>query len=412
MSCDEPDPVLMDWQQARQHLIAATEPVVETERVALEHATGRYLAVTPQAQCDMPPWDNSAMDGFALCAEPEQNIVANRVFDVVGEALAGHPLSITLQAGQCALITTGAPIPKGTTAVVPVEKTQRAGQSVQITSEITCGANIRRQGEDARKSEFLLRQGKRLSALDVGAVAALGVDRLSVYRRLRIGLLSTGDELCKPGQGLRAGQIYDANGPLLKAALESMGYLVELLPPLPDQLDTVRRVLSKASDQYDALISSGGVSVGEADHLKTVLAELGAVDFWKVAIKPGKPFAAGRIGDCRFYGLPGNPVSAAITLIALASAGLECQAGGEPSSSLPYYQARVSKAFKKRVGRTDFQRARRYEAHGQIWVEPLVSQGSHQIQMLASADCLVVLPRESEGLAEGEWATVLPLSMC
>lgn len=302
---------------------------------------------------------------------------------------------------------TGALIPAGADCVVMQENTQAQGETITPTQSARPGENIRKRGEDITEGDQVLSKGKRLGPVDIGLLASLGIHQVSVYRRLRVAVLSTGDELTPPGQALPAGNIYDSNRYAIIAVLQRLAVEVLDIGLIPDQPDAIRSALTQAAEQADAVISSGGVSVGDADFVKDILAELGQIGFWKVAIKPGKPFAFGSLGQARFFGLPGNPVSALVTLHQLALPILQHMAG-EVSESPLTLNVKATSVFKKRPGRTDYQRARLSDINGENQVASDRAQGSGILTSFTHANCYVVLEQERGKVEEGETVRVLP----
>lgn len=399
-SCSQPD--LLPVELALERILNQLVPLADCETLSLADGLDRVLASAIVAPVNVPAGDNSAMDGYALraadCASPLR---------VIGEVFAGRPFVGALAAGEAVRIMTGGLIPAGADAVVMQENTQRSGDLVTINTIPIVGENIRRAGEDIALGTQLLPAGKMINALDVGLLASVGCATLPLIRKVRIALLTTGDELLVPGAAPVEGKIYDSNRPLLAALLQRLP--VELLDIgiIPDDPLALRRAFIRASDWADVVISTGGVSVGDADYTKTILAELGAIDFWKIAMKPGKPFAFGRLGQSCFFGLPGNPVSTAVTYHQLVVPALRHLAG-EVFSPAETIVAQVLSPLKKQPGRMDFQRGVLSCDQGQNRVVSAGLQSSGVLSGMAKANCYICLERERGPVAAGEWVSVIP----
>lgn len=400
---------LLPVEQARAQLLEAVTPLRDTEMLPLEQACGRVLAEPAVAQLDLPPCDNSAMDGYALCGE-------GRRFTLVGRSLAGHPYRDALEPGQCVRITTGAALPPGADRVVMQESIELDGDTVQLQSEARVGAHIRRRGEDVGSGKIIVPAGRRLKVPDIALLAAAGVSQVTVLRRLRAALLSVGDELKPletPAAELGTGDIYDSNRIALKAALGELDIEVVDLGCQPDDPGQIRAAFEQARDSADIVITSGGVSVGEADYTRDVLEELGQLEMWRLAIKPGKPFTFGRLprtqGESYFFGLPGNPVSALVTLYQLVRPALEKLRGTGDTTAPFQSRARLLNPIRKSPGRLDFQRGFTYrDGDGLQVVETAGIQGSHILSGFSRANCFIVLSRDSGDCATGDWVTIEP----
>jgi molybdopterin molybdotransferase len=309
---------LLSFDDALARLLDAARPLVETESLPLMEADGRVLAQALVSSLDVPPLDNSAMDGYALrCADVLAAGTRLPVTQRIPAGTVGH----TLAPGSAARIFTGAPVPVGADAVVMQERCEREGDAVVVNHVPRAGENVRLRGEDIRAGAEILAAGTRLSPQALGLAAAIGVSRAPTFRRLRVGLFFTGDELAMPGDTLKPGAIYNSNRFVLRAALERLGCAVTDLGIVPDTLEATRDALHRAAAVSDLIVTSGGVSVGEEDHVKPAVEAEGELAMWKLAIKPGKPLAFGRVGTGRdaadFIGLPGNPVSSFVTFVML-----------------------------------------------------------------------------------------------
>ena len=402
---------LIPVEQAREQLMAAVAPLRATEVIALEQACGRVLAEVANAQIDLPPCDNSAMDGYALCGDGDS-------FRIVGKSLAGHPYSGTLGSSECVRITTGAPVPDGADRVVMQEQVELHGHTLTTQQPSRAGEHIRRRGEDVLAGEAIIQAGSILQVPDIALLAAAGVTQVTAVRRVRAALLSVGDELRPlqtPAAELGAGDIYDSNRIALKAALAQLDLEIVDLGCQPDDPAAIRDAFVQARDSADIVITSGGVSVGEADYTRSVLEDLGQLEMWCLAIKPGKPFAFGRLpraeGEALFFGLPGNPVSAIVTLYQLVLPALEKMKGVAPANLQQPFQsrARLLNPIRKAPGRTDYQRGVTYrDSDGLQVVQSTGIQGSHILSGFARANCFIVLPQESGSCDTGDWVTVEP----
>lgn len=404
---------LRSVETAKQMLIDSINPITETEVVPLSQACGRVLAEPVLSALDLPPCDNSAMDGYALCGEFER-------YTIVGKSLAGHPFTGTLEPGQATGITTGAAVPAGADRVQMQENCTLEGDQLSMNRPAKPGENIRRRGEDVHTGQSLVPIGSKIKVPHIALLAAAGVAEVVVLRKLKAALLSIGDELKPigtPAPELGAGDIYDSNRIALHAALEQLNVEILDLGCYPDQPEEIREAFIHARNNADFVLTSGGVSVGEADYTKTVLQELGEIDFWKLAIKPGKPFAFGRLpkanGETLFFGLPGNPVSAIVTLYQLVIPALEKLRGTSEQHRQPPVQlrARLLNDIRKKPGRTDYQRGFTYRDEDGIQVVGTSGiQGSHILSGFAEANCFVVLPREGGDCETGDWVTVEPFA--
>ncbi len=308
-------------------------PVTGMETVALADAAGRVLAEPLVAPLTQPPFDNSAMDGFAVRAADLAG--GDRRLPIAARIAAGHPSLEDLPPASAAEIFTGAPMPAGFDTVVMVEDCRIEDGDVILPERIRPGGNVRLAGVDFKQGDTLVPAGRRLRPQDIGIAAAIGTLKLAVRKRLRIGLFSTGDELAAPGAPLGPGQIYDSNRPMLRATLIAMGFQVTDLGHLPDKLDALVTAFGLAALDQDALISTGGVSVGGEDHVRAAIESLGQIFFWKLALKPGKPLALGHIGQATFIGLPGNPVSSLVSLLVIGRSVLHRLAGAPLDAEMP-----------------------------------------------------------------------------
>lgn len=374
-----------------------------SESLELEQATGRILAQDLRARLDRPQWDNSAMDGYALNSadlNPQ-----NLVLPLAGCIAAGDGIQ-SLPPGHCLQIFTGAPLPLGADAVVPQEQCRREGDRLIFDAMTSPGANIRRRGEEQRLGEPLLSAGIRLRAQEIGLLAGQGYASLEVWRPLRLGLVSSGNELRPPGAALEPGQIYDVNAWLLASLLRGWGFEVKHYQPLRDDLEQTKAFLDSASREQDILISSGGVSVGEADCLKQAVLALGQIDLWRVAIQPGKPLAFGLLGGTPWVGLPGNPAASLITALIILRPALLAAQGLTDTAPL---SLRLKAAFDwpKTKGRQQYLQARLVKVGDESWVEVHPKQGSAMLGNACWAEGLAVVP-PGQAVERGQLVTFIP----
>ncbi|WP_108446417.1 gephyrin-like molybdotransferase Glp [Halomonas denitrificans] len=409
MNCgcaDVVTPGLLDLFEARARMVEAARPIAGLERVALEAAAGRVLAEPARSTLDMPGVDNSAMDGYAL-----------RRDDLAGAA-EGLPVRLRVPAGAgvtrlpeggCARIFTGAPVPLGADAVVPQEKVSLdAAGRVHVTELPAPGANIRRRGEESRAGDVLLAAGTRLDAAAIALLAGQGLDAVTVQRRLRVALVTTGDELIAPGQAWRPGAVYDSSGPMLRTLLAEQGCEVLDLGPVLDTPEALAAVLAEARDTADLVLCTGGVSVGEEDHVRPVLERLGGIVFHGVAMKPGKPFALGWLGASReagtpLIGLPGNPVASLVGWQLLALPFVQGRQGRTPA---PLVRFPVAAGFSRRAsrGRRELLRVVLDWRQGAPVARLAGGQGSHMLGAASQAHGYLIIDADTpveEGHAYG-----------
>jgi molybdopterin molybdotransferase len=393
---------LLSIEEALRRVLARARPL-ESEQVPVADSAGRFIAADVIAQVDLPPFASSAMDGYALRAEDTPGRLP-----VVFRVAAGVPAERALAGGEAMAISTGGVVPEGADAVVPIEVVVESDNELNIPAPVDRGANVRPAGGDVRAGDVLLAAGTRIGAAQIGALAAAGVAEVTVARRPKVVVLSTGTELRAPGEPLGAGQIYESNAPMLAATFESAGADVERIGPVPDDESEHRRALERGLEA-DVLVSSGGVSVGPHDLVRRILAELGVEeDFWGVAVRPGKPLAFGARGGTLVFGLPGNPVSALVGVeLFVRPALLALQGATDPGPG--YESARLASPLRRNPARDELARARtRRDADGTL-LEPLTGQESHMIARAAGADALVLVPSGEGELATGERVRYLPL---
>jgi molybdopterin molybdotransferase len=370
--------------------------------VRLADARNCVAAEDVIAPVNVPPFATSAMDGYAVVADGGQS--ATRI----GTSLAGHPFTGTVRSGQCVRITTGAVLPSGADAVAIQEDCRVAGDAVEIEVPIAPGDQVRPLGNDVRAGATIVSRGTVLGAFEVGWLSACGVAAVPVYRRPSVAVFSTGDELREPGEPLDPGCIYDSNRQVVGQLLAGLPLAVHDAGVLRDDAAHTRTVLGDYASRFDALVTSGGVSVGEADHVKDAIEAIGSLEFWRLNLKPGKPVAHGRIGSCIVFGLPGNPVSTIVTLLLIARPAL-LQLAGVPYRAPDMFRATLETGIAHRPGREEYQRGRYRVSNGTSVVAIRGDQSSNRLASFADANCLVRVPGESGDLAAGTSVDVLPL---
>ncbi len=401
-SADDYDPNSMPVEKARSHIRAFLEPVTAVERLNIRAALGRVLAEEIISPVNVPQHDNSAMDGYAVRFDDLKQD-GEAMLKVIGIAFAGKPFHGSVDPGQAVRIMTGAVIPKGADTVIQQERAKASGdKEVAVAPVSRKGTNTRSAGEDLRQGEPALKRGQPLRPAEIGLLASLGIGEISVYRKLRVAFFSTGDELVPLGSPLGAGQIYDSNRYTIYGMLTRIGCDVLDMGVIRDDPEEVQRAFDEAAQSADVVITSGGVSVGEADYVKQILDRVGEVLFWKIAMKPGRPLAYGRIGRAHFFGLPGNPVSVMVTFYQFVRDALLYLQGQVTVAPLPSLKVTCTSAIKKAPGRTEFQRGILTRApDGQWTVRATGDQGSGILSSMSQADCFIVLPTEMGNLAAG-----------
>ena len=399
---------LLTVAEALAEIEARVTPVVETETVPLTAAAGRILARDMIATMNLPPHDNSAVDGYAVA---HADLIPDRdtIMPVTGRAAAGHPLDRPARRGEAIRIFTGAPMPDSTDTVMMQEDCAFEDGRVRLRPGIRRGANRRHAGEDVTEGEVALPAGQRLRAPDLGLAAALGRHELCVFRPLRVALLSTGDEVRDPGTPLPQGAIYDANRFMLAALLAGLGCTVSDFGIRPDREAALVDALAEASAQHDLIVTSGGVSTGEEDHIKSAVGQLGALHFWRLAIKPGRPIALGQVGGVPLIGLPGNPVAVIVTFLVLARP-LIAKLAGATVREPQLFPVQVGFGYRKRPGRREYLRVslkRNGDTHVAV---QYARDGAGILSSVVRSDGLVILDEAASELTVGTTVDFLPFS--
>lgn len=399
-------PGLLPFEQAQIELLEAAKRFVasnprKVETIDIWDADNRVVGEQVVSPLNVPGHDNSAMDGFALHIDP--NEPQQLEFEVIGAAFAGSPFKGEVKAGQAIKIMTGGKLPEGANTVEMKENVELLNdQLIRINKPVKLGSNIRRAGEDIAKDQTVFETGHTLTPADIGLLASLGNTKVNVFETAKVAIFSTGDELKAPGQPLEDGDIYESNRYVVISMLKRLGVEVLDLGIIPDSHEAIKAAFVEADEQADLVLSSGGVSVGEADYTKDVLDEIGEVGFWKIAMKPGKPLAFGSLPNSLFMGLPGNPVSATVTFYHLAKLIVDVLSN-KKTDATNRFLATTTSDIRKRPGRRDFQRGiATIDADGQWHVSPLQKQGSGILSSISRANCFIDLPAENGGYNNGE----------
>ena len=408
------DPQALSAQDVLKFLTQLVNTVAETEEVEIFQSLGRIVAKDVISPIDVPPHDNSAMDGFAFKGQ-QLSSAENITLKVVGTALAGKAWQGQVNPGECVKIMTGAIMPDGLDTVIPQELCQSVTpESIQFASHILkTGDNRRLLGEDIAKGKPALKQGVRITPAAAGLLASLGLPKVSVYRTLRVAYFSTGDEILSLGEALREGAVYDSNRYTIAGLLKDLGCQMIDMGVVKDDPQLLENAFTKAAEHADAIITSGGVSVGEADFTKAMMKKLGDVVFWKIAMRPGRPMAVGRITQGHrsavLFGLPGNPVAVMVTFLAFVKPAL-LQMMGSTVSPTPLMRARTQEVLRKKPGRTEYQRGMvTRNADGELEVITTGNQGSGVLSSMVQANALIVLQHTQSTAQVGDWVDVLML---
>lgn len=405
-SCmDDYDPNSMPVEQARRHIRDYLTPVSESQQVPLRESLGRVLAQDIVSPCNVPNHDNSAMDGYAFNADDLQ--MGGTQLVIIGTAYAGNAFEGAVDKGQCIRIMTGGVIPRGTDTVIMQEKVQVSGDLISFNEMPKRHMNKRSAGEDLKLGQTVLPAGRLMRSADLGLIASLGIGEVEVYRKLRVAFFSTGDELTSIGQPLEPGQVYDSNRYTLYGMLARLNVEIMDMGVVPDNPETLEKTLLEAASKADAIITSGGVSVGEADYMKQLLEKLGQVVFWKIAMKPGRPLAYGKVGNAHYFGLPGNPVAVMVTFYQFVRQALLVLMGQPEPPPTPTFDACCTEDIRKLSGRTEFQRGVLFVDEDGKWkVRPTGNQGSGILRSMSEANCFIVLDDTVGNLPAGSTVQV------
>ena len=396
-----PRPPHLTTAEARRTILERLSPIGGWERVAVRNALGRVLLEDVIAPCNVPAHDNSAMDGYAVRFR-DLDVRHDTALAVVGTAFAGKPFSGIVGAGQTVRIMTGAPIPQGADTIVVQEMARAGDGQVFIPPGQQAGQNLRRAGEDLALGGVALPAGKRCGPAELGLIASLGIAEVTVRRRLRVAFFSTGDELASIGKPLAPGEVYDSNRYTLFGALSRLGCDMLDMGVVPDNPAALEAAFRCASADADVILTSGGVSVGEADFIRELVNRLGEVAFWKIDIKPGRPMAFGRVGDAWLFGLPGNPVAVLVTFYQFVQDALLVLSGVSPLPEPALFEVPCGEAIRKQAGRREFLRGQLGRVDGRQTVRLAGAQGSGVLRSMSEANCFIVLPEERGDVAAGE----------
>ena len=399
------DPDALRVDKAAAAIRACLSPVTEVETVAIRDSLGRVLAQEIVPQINVPGHDNSAMDGWAVRSK---DVSFNREIQLleIGKGFAGKPFHGAIGAGECVRVMTGAVMPPGADTVVVQEVCRAEGDRITVPAGQKAGQNVRAVGEDLKAGVAVLRPGQPVRAADLGLIASLGIAEVRVKRRLRVAFFSTGDELVSIGTPLAAGQVYDSNRYTLYGMLSGLGMEINDMGVVRDDPQKLEAAFNAAAAQADAIITTGGVSVGEADFVKQLMAKLGEVLFWKIAMRPGRPMAFGRIGKATLFGLPGNPVAVMVTFHQFVRDALLVLSGRTDAFEVPLLKAISAFPLRKVPGRTEYQRGILSRDGGEWRVRPTGQQGSGVLRSMSEANCFIVLEHERGKVEAGEPVSV------
>jgi molybdopterin molybdotransferase len=405
ISClDGYDPNALRVDKAREAILSCLSPIKDVQAVWVRESLGRILAQEIVPAINVPAHDNTAMDGYALRFS---DLTAGETrLEELGTALAGKPFKGKVGPGQCVRVMTGAVMPDGTDTVVIQEVVKADGKSIVIPPGQKAKQNVRYAGEDLKIGVPVLKPGAWLRPAELGLIASLGMPEIKVKRKLRVAFFSTGDELASIGAALKEGEVYDSNRYTLHGMLARLGVEIIDLGVVRDDPNELKKAFQKAAASADAVITTGGVSVGEADFVKQLMAELGEVLFWKIAMRPGRPMAFGKIGNAFLFGLPGNPVAVMVTFYQFVRDALLRLSGRTDDFSIPLLKAVAAEKIRKVPGRTEYQRGILYKEKDEWRVRTTGQQGSGVLRSMAEANCFIVLEHERGAVAAGEQVAV------
>jgi molybdopterin molybdotransferase len=405
---NEFDPSAINVDKAISKILFASKIKNRVETVPLKKAYGRILARNIKSNKNIPNYKNSAMDGYAVNFINQKN--NKYVFNCVGESFAGHPYRKKIKKNEAIKVMTGAMVPNSCNAVVMKELVEEDKDKITVSSIIIENQNIRFPGEDIFKNQIVLLKGKEIDEVDIGILASLGQANILVYSKPLIGYFSTGDELVSVTQKIKKSQVYDSNRYLLHGLLKKYPIKIRDYGVVKDNFASVEKKLKKAANECDLLITTGGVSVGDADFVKDALDKIGKVDFWKIAVKPGRPLAFGNIKKCIFFGLPGNPVSVVVTFNLFVQTAIRKITGQQYKKDLSL-NAQLESDVKKRKGRKEFKRGILRSVNGKFFVKTSGAQGSNILSSLKDANCYIELDEDINKIKKGDYIKVIPFSV-
>jgi molybdopterin molybdotransferase len=393
-------------EEVQAQVLNEIQAIAGEQLIAIAEALGRVLAQDIVSPINVPAYDNSAMDGFAICGDDYERGL--RRFTIIGKALAGKPSGLNPGQGEAVRVTTGAVMPDRCDMVIVQEISQLIEGQLILPDGQERGQNRRLAGEDLKLGEAALTAGRVLTPSDLGLVASLGIANIAVKPKLKVAFFSTGDEVRSLGEPLGPGQIYDSNRFTLRGMLTRLGCELIDLGVIKDAPEDLELAMREAAERADVIISSGGVSVGEADYTKTVMAKLGEVEFWRIAMRPGRPMAFGTLLGKPYFGLPGNPVAVMVTFYFFARQPL-LKLSGAISPELPLFKVRLKTPIRKRPGRVEYQRGRLSAAgRGELEVSLTGQQGSGVLSSMSEANCFIVMAHEEGSANAGDWVSCLP----
>ena len=399
----EYDPNSMTIEVASKYIHNFLTVNLKTEYVNTEDALDRILGETIISKINVPNYNNSAMDGFAFNLD---SLKEKNTLKVATTILAGDLSKQKIKPGFAAQIMTGSKIPDGTDTVLPFELVKQESNSIVVNEIPKKGVNIRRLGEDIKKNGEVLKKGGYLRPAEIGLIASIGISRVKVFKKLKVSFFSTGDEVVKAGHPIKSGQVYDSNHFTIQSMLRRINVECVDLGIIPDDKKLIEKTFKNAAKISDAIITTGGVSVGKADYMKDILKKLGKVLFWKLSIKPGRPMAYGAFETTPYFGLPGNPVAAMITFYQLVQPALKYLMGHDGYKLPTLFKAKCAASITKRPGRMEFQRGFYNSRNGELSVKPTPHQGSGILSSMSKANCLIVLDMDQESIKVDDYVNI------
>ncbi|MGL6261831.1 bifunctional molybdopterin-guanine dinucleotide biosynthesis adaptor protein MobB/molybdopterin molybdotransferase MoeA [Vibrio sp. WXL210] len=405
VSCDALSPAFLSVTEGREKILDAIDVISGDEAIHIEHSYGRVLSQAVHSPIDVPQYTNSAMDGFAIRGDD----LEQESYRVVAEVMAGYSHDLPLKTGEAVKIMTGAPVPQGADTVVMREQAQTHDDQVRFNAKIKAGQNVRQAGEDLAQGAQVFSAGTRIESAEMGMLASLGLNQCQVHRQLKVAIFSTGDEVQAPGSEQKTNTIYDSNRFTLIGLLQTLGCEVIDLGIIADDEALMVQALEGAAQSADMVLTSGGVSVGDADFIKLALKRLGQIDFWRISMRPGRPLAFGKINNKPFFGLPGNPVAVMVSFINFVEPAIRHMQGQVDWTPLKV-PAIASESLRSRLGRTEFSRGiYQLNQQGQLTVRTTGSQGSGILRSMSEANCLIEVAPSVDSVKPGEFVTIIPL---